>query len=152
MLHYRLSMPSTSNFQLHYCFVECSHFIWWHGRIHERGDFQVSLSGYISHKNKQQSPFFWLSNVSTRRMSLVVLLDHVFSLAARGFVCCTLIHRFCGNTPDFSSRICTEFMSLFGSHFHWLFLWKHSYPGHVQLDVCIQWCCLQQFLMYHLCQ
>ena len=80
MLHYWLSMPSTSNFQLHYCFVECSQFVWWHGRIHERWDFQVSLAGYILHKNKHQSPFFWLRNMSARRISLVILLHHVFCI------------------------------------------------------------------------
>ena len=104
MLYYQLSMPWTSNFQLHYCFVEYSYFVWWHGRIHEHGDFPVSLSGYISHKNKQKCHFFWLRNMPTRRMSLVVLLHHVFLLAAWAFVCCTLIHRFCGNTLDFSSK------------------------------------------------
>ena len=60
-------MPLTSDFQLHYCFVECSHFVWWHGRIHKSGDFQVCLSGYISHKNKHQSPFFRLRNMLNRQ-------------------------------------------------------------------------------------
>ena len=152
MRHYRLSMPWTSNFQLHYCFVEYSHFVWWYGRIHEHGDFQVSLSGYITHKNKQKSPFFWLRNMPTRRMSLVVLLHHVFLLAAWAFVCRTLIHRFCGNTLDLSSKDSYKIDELVGFPFPSTVSWKHSNPGQVHLYFCIQWCCSQQFLMYHLYQ
>ena len=76
--------------------------------IHKCGDFLVI--------------YLVTYHVSTRQMSLVVLVHHVFSLAALAFVCCTLTHRFCGNTLDYSSRICTKLMSLFGSHFHQLFL------------------------------
>ena len=47
-------MPSTSNFQLHYCFVECSHFAWWHGRTTSMGIFRkvclVTFSTKISTK------------------------------------------------------------------------------------------------------